>query len=145
MLTTKRIAANGGVLQNTPTNLWWSFCPKEHGMVFIIFTIFIWFTGSKLLVIGGYYANGLYSEVIDLNDASAVCSRLSNPPYTFGHGTGGLINGNLPIACGGFNDSPRYFYESCFILGSSTSITMSQKRDGASSIVYGDKVSQIGS
>ena len=119
-------------------------------MVFLpeTFTIYIWFAGSKLLVIGGLlpYPNGLYSEVIDLNNTNTVCSRLSNPPYTFGHGTGGLINGNLPIACEGFTSGHRsnYYLESCFVLGSSTSITMTQKRDGASGIVYWDKVGQIG-
>ena len=110
--------------------------------VFITFLIFISFTDSKLLVIGGYpFANGLYSEVIDLNDASKVCSRLSDPPYSFRQGTGGLINGNLPIACGGWSNTT---YDSCFILGSNTSITMTAGRNGVSSIVYGDKVSQIG-
>ena len=110
--------------------------------MFKTFSTFIWFTDSKLLVFGGYpFANGLYSEVIDLNDASVVCSRLSDPPYSFRQGTGGLINGNLPIACGGWDNN---YYDSCFILGSSTSITMTAKRDGVSSIVYGDKVSQIG-
>ena len=109
--------------------------------VFITFLIFISFTDSKLLVIGGYpFANGLYSEVIDINDANAVCSRLSDPPYSFRQGTGGLINGN-PIACGGWSN---HYYDSCFVLGSSTTITMTRKRDGVSSIVYGDKVSQIG-
>ena len=90
-------------------------------------------------MLGGYpFANGRYSEVIDFNNDNSVCSKLSNTPYDFYGGTGGLIKDNVPIACGGTNGS---FLDKCFVLGTSTSITMAQKRDGVSSIVYDGKVS----
>ena len=91
-------------------------------------------------MLGGYpFANGRYSEVIDFNNDNSVCSKLSNTPYDFYGGTGGLIKDNLPIACGGYGNGARL--DKCFVPGTSTSITMATKRSGVSSIVYDGKVS----
>ena len=92
-------------------------------------------------MLGGYpFANGRYSEVIDFNNDNSVCSKLSNTPYDFYGGTGGLIKDNVPIACEGCNGA--YFYlDKCFVPGTSTSITMATKRNGVSSIVHDGKVS----
>ena len=89
-------------------------------------------------MLGGWpFANGRYSEVIDFNNDNSVCSKLSNTPYDFHSGTGGLIKDNLPIACGGSGD----YIDKCFVPGTSTSITMATKRACVSSIVHDGKVS----
>ena len=91
-------------------------------------------------MLGGFpYVNGRYSEVIDFNNDNSVCSKLSNAPYDFRQGTGGLIKDNLPIACGGYDRGA--YLDKCFVPGTSTSITMATKRSGVSSIVYDGKVS----
>ena len=87
---------------------------------------------------GSPYYNSRYSEVIDFNNDNSVCSKLSNTPYYFQSGTGGLIKDNLPIACGGYNGD---YLDKCFVPGTSTSITMTTKRYAVSSIVYDGKVS----
>ena len=91
-------------------------------------------------MLGGIpHANGRYSEVIDFNNDNSICSKLSNTPYDFHSGTGGLIKDNLPIACGGYDGT--YRLDKCFVPGTSTSITMTTKRYAVSSIVYDGKVS----
>ena len=94
-------------------------------------------------MLGGFpFANGRYSEVIDFNNDNSVCSKLSNTPYDFHSGTGGLIKDNVPIACGGFHyDGSSNYIDKCFVPGTSTSFTMATKRAGVSSIVHDGKVS----
>ena len=68
------------------------------GLLFLIQTV----KSSKLLLLTGTTKNGFSKniEVIDLENSQNKCKMKSTSSPTFG-ATGGLLNGDLPIICGG--------------------------------------------
>ena len=57
------------------------------------------------------------TEVIDLIDANNICETLGDYPLEMASGFGGLLNGNLPVLCGGFNpDIEGYVLRECYAL-----------------------------
>ena len=57
------------------------------------------------------------TEVIDLMDANNICETLGDYPLEMASGFGGLLNGNLPVLCGGFNpDIEGYVLRECYAL-----------------------------
>ena len=69
-------------------------------------------------------------------DENSVCDDLSSNIYQTRAATGGLINGNLPLVCGGYGN----FNNQCFIIGTNQSIQLNQYREDSSSIVINNKV-----
>ena len=56
-----------------------------------------------MVVTGTPIENAQYSEVIDLLDSDAKCEPLMDFPIQAYSGTGGLLQNNQPLICGGYN------------------------------------------
>ena len=56
-----------------------------------------------LVVTGTPIEDAQYSEVIDLLDPQAVCQPLMDFPIQAYSATGGLLQNNFPLICGGYN------------------------------------------
>ena len=90
------------------------------------------------------YENGIYSEVIDIDNENMRCSQLPNSAYPVQGAAGGLVGGK-PMICGGFYETPLTGGSNkCFILGETHPITMESERSHPSSIsISRDQVSQF--
>lgn len=92
-----------------------------------------------LIATGNLIAN--VSEVIDLSESGSNCSNFDNYPIDVIGATGGLLDNETPLVCGG--RSPTWPYpltNSCYIIGHGDDIAvkMSVKRKDAASIVLDD-------
>ena len=56
-----------------------------------------------LVVTGTPIENAQYSEVIDLLDSDTKCQPLMDFPIQAYSATGGLLQNNQPLICGGYN------------------------------------------
>ena len=62
------------------------------------------------------FEEGKYSEVIDLVNPSTSCKMLSEYPMMVAGATGGLLQGNKPLVCGGNDDNANTITQ-CYIVG----------------------------
>ena len=94
---------------------------------------------SKLLVTTGYeFENGRKSEILDLLNPDVVCEDLNDFRYDVRYATGGIIDNDTIIVCGG-EDSSGYKLDSCSSLdGSVQDLKLIHPRYASSSIVYND-------
>ena len=90
------------------------------------------YTANRFLVVGGNLASssGPSTEVIDL-DPSSTCNSFGDLDIYREYSVGGLL-GNTPIVCGGSSSSIR---QSCLIFGQPQTITMTEPRYFAASVV----------
>ena len=91
-------------------------------------------TLDKLLITTGYpYDNGVYSEVIDVNNSNVTCeTSLPDFPLGIAYATGGLLMGR-PLICGGESN-----YSRCYFLDNLDFIDLSQPRIGSDGIVLNE-------
>ena len=91
------------------------------------------FTANRFLVVGGYLASssGPSTEVIDLANPSLTCNSFGELGTEQAYSVGGLLE-NTPIVCGGSHSSIR---QSCLIFGQSQTMTMTEPRRYAVSVV----------
>ncbi len=104
------------------------------------------FAGSwnKLLVTSGSYFDAQYvnvveSEVIDLQNPSANCDSLADSPVLT-QAVGGLMNGAIPILCGGSTDPSNMvtstYSDKCYSLGNPNPlVTLTRARFGSAAIM----------
>ena len=90
------------------------------------------------------YENGAKSEVIDLANPEAVCQLLPNFPDQIYASTGGLINNETPLICGGSRGGGDGATE-CFTIGKTEETTgivtkMLESRLYPSSVVLDDRL-----
>ena len=73
---------------------------------------------AKLLVATGDPTwTCIKTEVIDLMDDNSVCESLPDFPIEMASGFGGLLQGNMPVFCGGFNPNIEgYAVTDCYTL-----------------------------
>ena len=58
------------------------------------------------------------TEIIDLENPDNVCDNIADYPIEMASGFGGLLNGNMPLICSGFNpDVGGYSLDECHVLG----------------------------
>ena len=94
-----------------------------------------------MLVLNGFpSANGIHSEVIDIQNEDLTCTDLNDAPYEMDGGTGGFIENfiNYVLVCGGWEegegDSNKCWSEK-LNTGNEQTFTMKYKRNFASSII----------
>ena len=96
---------------------------------------------NKLLVLNGYPSGEetIETEVIDLANPSTSCNPLGSLPSNIAAGAGGLLVGQHPIACSGFDGSD--YISACFIPPGSSGLWTEiahlqvERRDSASIMV----------
>ena len=86
------------------------------------------------MITTGYpYDNGVYSEVIDVNNSNVTCeTSLPDFPLEIAYATGGLLMGR-PLICGGESNNSR-----CYFLDNLDFIDLSQPRIGSDGIVLNE-------
>ena len=86
------------------------------------------------MITTGYpYDNGVYSEVIDVNNSNVTCeTSLPDFPLEIAYATGGLLMGR-PLICGGESN-----YSRCYFLDNLDFIDLSQPRIGSDGIVLNE-------
>ena len=80
----------------------------------------------------------MVTEVIDLSDNPVTCKGLGDFPLKLSCGSGGLLNGSLPIVCGG-----KYVNldKDCFILGTNEKIaSLKGPRANSAAVTMFDKL-----
>ena len=89
---------------------------------------------DKVLITTGYpYDNGVFSEVIDVNNSNVTCeTSLPDFPLGIAYATGGLLMGR-PLICGGESN-----YSRCYFLDNLDFIDLSQPRIGSDGIVLNE-------
>ena len=86
------------------------------------------------MITTGYpYDNGVFSEVIDVNNSNVTCeTSLPDFPLEIAYATGGLLMGR-PLICGGESN-----YSRCYFLDNLDFIDLSQPRIGSDGIVLNE-------
>ena len=80
-------------------------------------------------------------EIVDLKNESFVCNKVPQFPQKVLGAAGGLIQGNIPLICGGFNkDLPKEVYKKCYALKNKkwkhvTSLHESRQESGSGSML----------
>ena len=88
---------------------------------------------DKVLITTGYpYDNGVFSEVIDVNNWNVTCESLPDFPVRIAYATGGFLMGR-PLICGGESSFSR-----CYFLDNFDFIDLSQPRIGSDGIVLNE-------
>ena len=80
---------------------------------------------------GGTSSSGPSTEVLDLANPSLTCNSFGDLDTSREYSVGGLLD-NTPIVCGGESSSIR---QSCLIFGQSQTVTMTEPRFSAASVV----------
>jgi hypothetical protein len=100
------------------------------------------FTGlTKILVTTGLTDGNTKIDIVDLNDPSKVCqpSILDEYPIDAVTGaSGGLVNNNIALICGGLNFSSRERLDDCFAITDNAIealVKLTQSRSDAASVV----------
>jgi hypothetical protein len=101
------------------------------------------FQGKKLLVTNGWTEGSRKIEVIDLEDPTNVCQSpmLATYPYDeVQYASGGLLNTNTPLICGGYRWSshPSKRLDACFDTTDNAvlpKVTLAHQRSCAASVV----------
>ena len=93
---------------------------------------------SKVLITTGFGTSALdSSEVIDLKNPGNNCSNLADYPESIYSATGGLVDDQFPLICGG---TPHFHSDTCFVVGNENiSVKMSDTRVGAASVIINRK------
>ena len=103
-------------------------------------------SGTKILVINGRpWFYGIKTEIIDTQNPNFTCI-LPNYPIESYTGIGGLINENVPIACGGLNGTK---INECFYLQNKTwvqgpSLRQARYNMGSGNLVYHNRLLSSG-
>ena len=91
-----------------------------------------------LVATGHPRTSSTQTELFDLENPNNNCTYSGDYPISAGvsHAVGGLLAGDKPIICGGFNGSSSNIIRECYFLGSSEVVaTMREPRFGAAAIV----------
>jgi hypothetical protein len=64
----------------------------------------IYFSGSVIMVVGGYDDSGERQSVAQLSSLTRSCSNLQNYPIAMSYATGAIVSGH-PMICGGWSGS----------------------------------------
>ena len=92
--------------------------------------------GTKVLVATGYPVNnGVYTEIIDLENPSFTCSKVGQFPILLTDATGGLV-GQTPLICGGWSKACHTLLEN----GSWKEDKVATLNTGRHSAAYGSVV-----
>ena len=112
---------------------------------------------TKVLVVSGsaeYNSHAQTSEVIDMTNENYTCNNFAHLPVNVSRATGGVLGTNV-IVCGGqFFDFTKpeldmflpvkpIIVEDCYMINQEEAVLfvkMKEKRSGASSIVYDNKL-----
>ena len=79
--------------------------------------IISWILAKLLVATGDPTWTCIKTEVIDLMDANSVCESLADFPIEMASGFGGLLQGNMPVFCGGFNPNIEgYAVTDCYTI-----------------------------